>query len=82
MNELTSYEANIQAVQSSGRELLSSEHFAHDSIAELGRELQHKWGQLKLLAAQRTRKLSDALEAQKVRLVTSAWDHVIPPCVM
>ncbi len=67
LNEVTSYEGNIQRVDQAAKELVSFDHFASDSIEELNRELQHCWKQLKLLAAGRTQKLSDALEAQKVR---------------
>ena len=67
LNEVTSYEGNIHRVDQSAKELVSCDHFASDSIEELNSELQHNWKQLKLLAAGRTQKLSDALEAQKVR---------------
>lgn len=66
LNEITSYEANIQEVDKAAKELVSSDHFASDTIEQQNSELQHLWRQLKLLAAKRTQKLSDALEAQKV----------------
>ena len=66
LNEISSYEANIHAVEKESQELVSSEHFASDTIEEQNRELQHRWNELKLLASRRTQKLNDALEAQKV----------------
>ena len=66
LNEITSYEANIQEVEKATKELVASDHFASDTIEQQNSELQHAWRQLKLLAAKRTQKLSDALEAQKV----------------
>ena len=70
LNEITSYEGNIQSVDQSAKELVSCDHFASSSIEELNRDLQHGWKQLKLLAAGRTQKLADALEAQKVKPCT------------
>lgn len=67
LNEIASYEGNIQSVDQSARDLVSCDHFASDSIEDLNRDLQHVWKQLKLLAAARTQKLADSLEAQKVR---------------
>ena len=66
LNEIASYEANIQEVEKATKELVSSDHFASDTIEQQNTELQHQWRQLKLLAAKRTQKLGDALEAQKV----------------
>lgn len=68
LHEITSYEGNIQSVDQSAKELVSCEHFASDSIEDLNTELQHCWKQLKLLASNRTQKLADALEAQKVSM--------------
>lgn len=67
LNEITSFEGNIQSIDQSAKELVLSYHFASNSIDDLNTDLQHCWKQLKLLGAGRTRKLSDALEAQKVR---------------
>ena len=49
--------------------MISSDHFAADTIGDQNTELQHCWSNLKLLASVRTRKLSDSLDAQKV----STW---------
>lgn len=68
LNEITSYEGNIQFMDQSAKELVSCDHFASSSIEDLNADLQHGWKQLKLLAAGRTQKLSDALEAQKVSI--------------
>lgn len=73
LNEISSYEANIQSVEQEAQELVSSGHFALDTVEEQGRELQHRWSELKRLAARRTRKLSDALEAQKVSKTDQEW---------
>ena len=67
LNEISSFEGNIQSIDQSAKELVLYDHFASDSIEGLNRDLQHSWKQLKLLASGRTQKLSDALEAQKVR---------------
>lgn len=68
LNEMTSFEGNIQAVDQSAKDLVLYDHFASGSIQDLNTELQHCWKQLKLLAAGRTQKLGDALEAQKVSM--------------
>ena len=82
LNEITSYEANIQEVEKATKELVASDHFASDTIEQQNSELQHAWRQLKLLAAKRTQKLSDALEAQKVgvceMLILMIYDSLSP----
>ena len=55
---------------------MTSDHFASDTIEQQNSELQHAWRQLKLLAAKRTQKLSDALEAQKVGIFVLSWSFV------
>ena len=82
LNEITSYDGNIQSVSQSAQDLISSDHFAADTIEEQDRELQHQWRQLKLLAASRTRKLSDALEAQKVGVYHGVCASVCVRCVL
>ena len=69
LNEITSYEPNIQMVEADAQQLLDSDHFASDTIHGQNTELKHKWKELKLLAARRTQKLSSSLEAQKVSFV-------------
>ena len=64
LNEVSSYETNVQSVKTSADSLLASDHFASDAIADQHTEVQHQWKQLQLLAKQRTQKLSDALKAQ------------------
>ena len=76
LNEITSYEANIQEVEKTTKELVASDHFASDTIEQQNSELQHLWRQLKLLAAKRTQKLNDALEAQKVSKLTQCKSNV------
>ena len=66
LNEISSYETNIQAVEREAQELVSFEFFSLDVVEEQNRELQHRWNELKRLASRRTQKLNDALEAQKV----------------
>ena len=68
INELSSYDASIEEVEEAAQELLDMEHFASDTIEEQRLELKRKWKELKTLAARRTQKLCDALEAQKVRI--------------
>ena len=68
LNEIASYEANIQARDQASKDLVLCDHFASSSIEELNADLQHCWKQLKLLAAGRTQKLSDSLEAQRVSI--------------
>ena len=75
LNENTSYEGSIMSIDMSAKELVSSRHFAMDSIDGLNTDLQHSWTQLKILSAGRTQKLADALEAQKVRCLTAANIH-------
>ncbi len=53
-------------MEQEAQELVSSGHFAQDTVEEQDRELQHRWNELKRLATRRTQKLGDALEAQKV----------------
>jgi len=53
-------------VEKEAQKLISSDHFAADTITDQNSELQHCWSNLKLLASIRTRKLSNALDAQKV----------------
>lgn len=70
LNEISNYDGNIQSVNQSAQELVASDHFAASTIEDLNAELQHGWKQLKILAAARTQKLCDALEAQKVSTST------------
>lgn len=80
LNEITSFEGNIQSADQSAKDLMLYDHFASSSIEELNTGLQHRWKQLKLLAAGRTQKLADALEAQKVRIMGCLFRlHVCVP---
>ena len=53
-------------VAKAGRDLVDMEHFASDAILEQNLELKRRWKELKALAAQRTQKLCDAMEVQRV----------------
>ena len=56
----------MQSVEKEAQELVDSDHFAAEEIAEQMATLQRQWRELKMLAARRTQMLSDSLEAQKV----------------
>lgn len=64
LNEISSYQSNIDSIKTSSEGLLDSGHFASDRIAEQTTDVNHKWRQLQLLSGQRTHKLADALKGQ------------------
>ncbi len=64
LNEISSYQSNIDSISTSSEGLLDSGHFASDVISEQTTDVNHKWRQLQLLSGQRTHKLADALKAQ------------------
>ena len=53
-------------MEKTAQELIDSDHFAADDINQQMIQLQREWRELKLLAGKRTKKLDNALEAQKV----------------
>ena len=66
-NELTNHQFRIDTVLASGQDLIDSNHYASDEIEERCEELNGSWEQLMEAAAERKRKLADALESQQVR---------------
>ena len=77
MNELTGHEPNIDKVKDQGEALIEADHFASDHIQQQIYDLQSRWRELKLLAGQRTQRLKDSLEAQRVGKMTMAFMAVI-----
>lgn len=66
LNDIAGREPSVEKVKACGEELISTEHFASDEIQLRILDLESHWRELKLLAAQRTKQLSDSQDAQKV----------------
>ena len=66
LNDISGREPSVEKVKACGEELISTEHFASDEIQLRILDLESHWRELKLLAAQRTKQLSDSQDAQKV----------------
>ena len=80
LKEVSSYEASIQSVERKAQELVDSDHFAAEDISQQMASLQRQWRELKLVSGRRTQKLSDALEAQKVRHYSVYLNHNLLSC--
>ena len=64
--ELSSHESVIEGLEARGQELITSGHFASDTIKESKKSVHDTWTKLEDATTQRTKMLNDSLDAQEV----------------
>ena len=70
-NELANHQFRIDTVLASGQDLIDSNHYASDEIEERCEELSESWALLMEASDERKQRLGDALESQKVSIISS-----------
>lgn len=66
---MCSHESVIENLEGRGQELISSGHFASDTIKESKKIVHDTWTKLQEATIQRTMMLNDSLDVQGVRLL-------------
>ena len=63
---MNSHESVIDGLEARGQELITSGHFASDTIRESKKGVHDTWSRLREETTQRTKMLNDSLDVQEV----------------
>ena len=66
---MSSHESVIEGLEARGQELITSGHFATDTIKESKKSVHDTWTKLQEATIQRTKILNDSLDVQEVRIL-------------
>ena len=66
---MSSHESVIEGLEARGQELITSGHFATDTIKESKKSVHDTWTKLQEATIQRTKMLNDSLDVQEVHIL-------------
>ena len=69
---MSSHESVIEGLEARAQELITSGHFASDTIRESRKSVHDTWTKLEEATTQRTKMLNDSLDAQEVSMVNAS----------